>query len=419
MSKNSAHRVVVTGLGVVSPIGNRLADYWQGLKEGRSGIDDVSLFDCSDYPTKIAGEVTGFDVDAVFDKGEARRFDRFSKFALAAANEAIKDSGVLDSNPNLNEIGCVIGTGIGGLGYLEVQHQKLLEKGPGRVSPFLIPGLILNMASALVSMKFGLLGHNVATVSACASGAHAIGDGMRTIQRGEAVAMVVGGAEACITPLCFAGFCSMKAMSKRNEEPKKASRPFDKDRDGFVMGEGAGILVLESLENAQNRGARIYSELIGYASTADAFHITAPAPEGRGAASAMNLCLKDAELNPQDVGYINAHGTSTSLNDERETMAIHSVFGGHAEKLAVSSTKSMTGHLLGAAGAIEAIATLMAIKDGIIPPTINLDHPSDECDLDYVPHKSRQVNLQAGLTNSLGFGGHNVCLAFQKFSDAS
>ncbi|HHT62208.1 MAG: beta-ketoacyl-ACP synthase II [Bacillota bacterium] len=409
------NRVVITGLGVISPVGNNTETFWQSLITGKSGIGSITYFDTTGFSTRIAGQVKDFDPGAFIDKKEARRMDRYSQFALAAAKMAAEDASLDMKNIDGNRMGVILGSGIGGVATMEEQKQILLEKGPGRISPFFVPMMISNMAAGHISIAFGAYGINETIVTACASGTNAIGDAFKAIERGVADIIFTGGTEAPITPLSLAGFCAMKAMSTRNDEPERASRPFDKDRDGFVMGEGAGILVLESLEHAQKRNAHIYAEIVGYGATADGYHITAPAPGGVGAAMAMSRALEDAGLKPEDVDYINAHGTSTDLNDKGETQAIHSVFGEHAKKLAVSSTKSVTGHLLGAAGAIEAVASVLAIKNNLIPPTINYDTPDPDCDLDYVPNVAREAEVKVALSNSLGFGGHNATIAFRKF----
>ncbi len=407
--------VVVTGLGVITPLGNSVPEFWEGLVAGRNGIDTITRFDPSKLDTRMAGQVKGFEVTRIMDAKEARRADQFTQFALAAAHEAMRDAGLDENMPDPERAGAIIGTGIGGIQTLENQHRVMLEKGPGRVSPFFIPMMIANMASGHISIRWNLKGPNYTTVSACASGAHAIGEAFNTIRLGGADVMVCGGAEATLTELCFAGFCSMKAMSTRNDAPERASRPFDLERDGFVMGEGAGVVVLEDEEHARRRGARIHGRVAGYGLTADAYHMTAPAPGGEGAARAMAAALADARIRVEEVGYINAHGTSTPLNDKMETAAVKTVFGDHARSLALGSTKSMTGHLLGAAGGIEFIATVLALREGILPPTINYEHPDPECDLDCVPNEARRVTLQAALSNSLGFGGHNVTLAARRF----
>ncbi len=408
-------RVVITGVGAVTPVGNTAEEFWSALLAGKSGIGPITRFDTTGYPTRIAGEVRGFEPLKYIDKKDDRKFDPFLKFAIACAVMAVEDADLKVDKVDGNRFGVLVGSGIGGIGTLLDSHVTLLEKGPDRVSPFFIPMLIINMASGLISMRFGAKGPNSSVVTACATGNHAIGDAMRIIQRGDADVMIAGGAEAIILPLTIAGFCQMKAMSTRNDEPTKASRPFDAERDGFVCGEGGGLLVLESLEHAVKRDARIYAEVIGYGMTGDAHHMTAPDPEGDGAARAMAAALRDAALEPSAVGYINAHGTSTPYNDKFETMAIKRVFGEHARKLAVSSTKSMTGHLLGAAGGIEAIATALAIHHGILPPTINYEKPDPDCDLDYIPNVARKQDVEVALSNAFGFGGTNATLAFKKY----
>jgi 3-oxoacyl-[acyl-carrier-protein] synthase II len=408
-------RVVVTGVGALTPIGNTAEALWTGLLEGRSGIGPITKFDAAAYPTRIAGEIRNFDPLAFVDKKDARRLDPYLQYAIASAAMAVTDAGLDTSAVDAERFGVLIGSGIGGITTLLEGEHVLLEKGPDRVSPFIIPMLIINMASGLVSMRFGAKGPNSSVVTACATGNHAIGDAFRLIRFGEADVMIAGGAEAMIVPLTVAGFCAMKAMSTRNDEPQKASRPFDAARDGFVCGEGAGIVVIESLEHALRRDARIYAEVIGYGMTGDAHHMTAPDPEGDGAARAMALALKSAGLAASDVGYINAHGTSTPYNDKFETIAIKRVFGDHAKKLAVSSTKSMTGHLLGAAGGVEAIATTLALHHGVLPPTINYETPDPECDLDYVPNQARKQDVEVALSNAFGFGGTNATLAFRKY----
>lgn len=408
-------RVVVTGLGAITPIGNNLDDYWQGLVQGKNGIDSVTRFDASKHDCKIAGEVKGFDPHDYLEKKEAKRMDRFSQFGVSASLQALVHSGLKITPLNAEQVGVLIGTGIGGLKVLEDQEEILLNKGPDRCSPFMIPMMIGNMAAGLTAIHTGAKGPNSCTVTACAAGSNAIGDAFRLIQRGYAQAMLCGGTEAAITPLGFAGFSAARAMSTRNDDPGHASRPFDRDRDGFVMGEGVGILILENLEHAIARGAKIYAEIVGYGATCDAYHITSPAPGGEGAVRAMSLALKDGGITPDLVNYINAHGTSTSANDSTETKAIKQVFGEHAGAIAISSTKSMTGHLLGGSGGIEAVATVLAVARDVAPPTINLENPDPECDLDYVPHKSRQMTINVAASNSFGFGGHNVTLVFKKF----
>jgi len=409
-------RVVITGIGVVSPIGNNVNDFWQNLVAGKSGIDTISSFDPDKYglTVKIAAEVKNFNPEDYFDKKDAQKFSDFIKFAYAAAMEAMKDADLENANIDKDRVGVIVGTGIGGLKDIEEQHEILNEKGARRVSPFFIPYGIANMASGIIAIKYGFRGPNYCVVSACATGNHSIGDAFRIIQRGDADIMIAGGTESAITPLGIAGFASLKALSTRNDEPQKASRPFDKDRDGFVMGEGAGILILEEYEHAKKRGAKIYAEIKGYAATDDAFHVTAPCSDGEGAAMCMRLALKDASLNPEDIDYINAHGTSTPLNDKIETLAIKKVFKDHAYKLKISSNKSMIGHLLGAASAVEAVASVKTIETGIIPPTINLENPDPECDLDYVPNKAIQYDVRNVLSNSFGFGGTNACIILSK-----
>lgn len=396
-------------------MGLNVSDFWKSLCEGKSGIDKITRFDASHFDTRIAAELKGFSPESFMDRKDVKRSDPFVHYAVAASTEAVLDSGLDLESVRKERVGVILGTGIGGIGTFESQHSVLLEKGPSRVSPFFIPMMIGDMAAGQVSMKFLAKGPNYATVSACASGAHALGDALRILQRGDADVMIAGGTEATIGPMAMAGFCSMKAMSTRNDEPQKASRPFDKMRDGFVMGEGAGIAILETLTHAQARGATIYCELAGYGATADAYHLTAPAEDGEGAARAMTIALEDAGLPPESVDYINAHGTSTPLNDKLETVAVKAVFGEHAKKLVLNSTKSMTGHLLGAAGGIEFAACVLSIRDSIIPPTINYEFPDEECDLDCVPNVARKQPVNVVLTNSLGFGGHNATLAVKKF----
>ncbi|BAZ53755.1 beta-ketoacyl-ACP synthase II [Nostoc ellipsosporum NOK] len=408
-------RVVVTGVGAITPIGNTSAEYWEGLLSGRNGIDYITLFDANSHDCRIAGEVKNFDPHAYMERKEAKRMDRFSQFGVAAAKQALSDANLVINELNAEQIGVMIGSGIGGLKVLEDQQTIYLNRGPDRCSPFMIPMMIANMAAGLTAIHLGAKGPNSCTVTACAAGSNAIGDAFRLIQGGYAQAMICGGTEAAITPLGVAGFAACKALSFRNDDPAHACRPFDRDRDGFVMGEGAGILVLEELQHALSRGARIYAELVGYGMTCDAYHITSPVPGGEGAARAIQLALKDAGLTPQQVSYINAHGTSTPANDSTETAAMKKALGDHAYKIAVSSTKSMTGHLLGGSGGIEAVATVLAIANDKIPPTINLENPDPECDLDYVAHSSRSQKVEVALSNSFGFGGHNVTLAFKKY----
>ena len=409
-------RVVVTGLGTVSPVGCTTSEFWASIVAGKSGVSRISRFDPKGFDTRIAAEVKGFKPEDYLDKKDVRRTDLFVQFGLAASLEAVRSAGLADPNGlDLDRAGVIVGSGVGGIATLEEQHSNLIEKGPGRVSPFFIPMMIADMAAGMISIRLGYRGPNFAAVSACASGAHAIGEAFRILVKGEADLIVTGGTEAAITPLSIGGFASMKAMSTRNDQPERASRPFDRQRDGFVMGEGAGIAVLETLDHAKSRGAPILAEVMGYGATADAHHMTAPSPAGEGAARAMQLALKEAGLAPDTVDYINAHGTSTPLNDKFETMAVKSVFGDHAYKLAMSSTKSMTGHLLGAAGGIEFNIAVLAIRDGILPPTINYEDPDPECDLDCVPNESRRAEVDVVMSNSLGFGGHNVALLVKRY----
>jgi 3-oxoacyl-[acyl-carrier-protein] synthase II len=410
-------RVVVTGMSVVSPLGIGIDTFWDNLQSGKSGIGPITRFDTEGYTTRIGAEVKGFTPEDFIEKKDARRMDRFTQFALAATKMAIEHSKLDMEKVDKERVGVILGSGIGGIETLEQQHKILLSKGPSRVSPLFIPMMISNMGPAQAALAYGFKGCNLIATSACASSNNAIGDSYRMLQRGLLDVVITGGTEAPITPLAVAGFCSMKAMSVRNDEPAAASRPFDLDRDGFVIGEGAGILVLETLEHAVKRGAIIYAEVIGYGSSCDAYHITAPDPEGRGAAMAMKLALADSGIEPGEVDYINAHGTSTPLGDKPETIAIKAVFGQKAYKIAVGSTKSMTGHLLGAAGGLEAVASILAMEKGIIPPTINLDNPDPECDLDYVPNVARKSLVNVAMSNSFGFGGHNVTLILKKFSD--
>ncbi|HTK89918.1 MAG TPA: beta-ketoacyl-ACP synthase II [Verrucomicrobiae bacterium] len=415
MSAVERTRVVITGLGAVTPVGNTAEEFWASLTQGKSGIGPITRFDSEGFPTRIAGEVKGFDALKYVDKKDERKLDLYLKYAVACAVMAVEDAGLDPAKEDGDRFGVLVGSGIGGISTLLESHKVLLDKGPDRVSPFFIPMLIINMASGLISMRFGARGPNSSVVTACATGNHAIGDATRIIQRGDADVMIAGGAEAIIIPLTIAGFCQMKAMSTRNEEPTKASRPFDAERDGFVCGEGGGLVILESLEHARRRDARIYAEVVGYGMTGDAHHMTAPDPEGDGAARAMAAALRDGGLEPSAVGYINAHGTSTPYNDKFETLAIKRVFGEHAKRVPVSSTKSMTGHLLGAAGGIEAIATTLAIHHGVLPPTINYEKPDPDCDLDYVPNQARKQDVEVALSNAFGFGGTNATLAFRKY----
>ena len=416
MARHEERRVVVTGMGLVTPLGSELGVFWNNLVAGECGIDRITAFDPAAFDTKIAGEVRNFDPAPAFPSPkEIRRTDRYSQFGVYAGWQALKDSGLDLAKENLDEIGVFIGSGIGGLATTTDQHKTLLERGPGRMSPFTIPMLISNMASGLFSMYHNLRGPNFSICSACATANHSIGEAWRTIKMGDAQVMFAGGAEATIIPIGIGGFCAMRAMSTRNDDPRHASRPFDKDRDGFVMGEGAGLLVLEELEHALKRGAKIYCEIAGYGNTADAHHLTAPAPAGEGAVRCMRMALRSAGLNPSDIAYINAHGTSTPQGDVCETQAIKTVFGEHARKLAVSSTKGATGHMLGAAGAVEMIACALAIQNGVVPPTINYTTPDPECDLDYVPNTAREMTVNAIVNNSFGFGGHNSTIAAKKF----
>ena len=409
------HRAVVTGIGVVSPIGIGKDRFWASLVEGRCGVGPITRFDASAFTTRIAAEVPDFDPTNWMDRKEARRNDRFVQFAYAASRMALEDGNFRLTPQNAARVGVLIGSGIGGAETWEEQHRTLLERGPGRVSPFFIPMIIINMASGVVSILLGAKGPNSAVVTACATGGSAIGEAARIIQRGEADAMIAGGSEAAITPLSLAGFCSMKAMSTRNEEPAKASRPFDAKRDGFIMGEGAGIVLLENLEQARAREAHIYGEVVGYGMSGDAYHITQPDPNADGAARSIHNALHDAHLEPSAIDYINAHGTSTPYNDKTETLAIKRVFGDHARSVPISSTKSMTGHLLGAAGGVELIACALAIEHQMLPPTINYEVPDPACDLDYVPNAARPARVQVAMSNAFGFGGHNAILILRKY----
>ncbi|MEY8415085.1 beta-ketoacyl-ACP synthase II [Tissierella praeacuta] len=410
-------RVVITGLGAITPIGIGKENFWNSLIEGKSGIGAITRFDTTDFDTKIGAEVKDFDSSNYIDKKEARRMDRFTQYAVAGAKLALEDGKVELDKLNLDKVGVIIGVGIGGMESMETEFTKLRDRGPSRVSPLFIPMMISNMAPGQISMTFGFRGPTMTVTTACASSTHAIGEGFRMISTGNVDMIVAGGADASITPISVAGFCSMKALSTRNDNPTKASRPFDKERDGFVMGEGAGILILEELNHALARGANIYGEIVGYGSTSDAFHITQPDPEAKGATRAMELALEEAAADYHDVDYINAHGTSTYFNDKLETLAIKNVFKEHAKNINISSTKSMTGHLLGAAGGIEAIATIMAIKEGIIPPTINYEYLDEECDLNYTPNEAVKRDINYALSNSLGFGGHNATVLFKKYID--
>ena len=408
-------RVVVTGIGMISPLGVGNEATWQGLREGRSGIGPITKFDASAYAARIAGEVKGFDPENWIEKKEVKKSDTFIHYAVAAAQMAVDDAKLDPKSEDGDRVGVIIGSGIGGLPLIEEMHRKLMERGPARISPFFIPGLIMNLATGQISIRFGAKGPSSAPATACATGAHAIGDAFKIIQRDDADVMFAGGSEAVVTPLAVGGFAAMRALSTRNDEPERASRPWDRDRDGFVMGEGSGVLILEEREHALARGAQVYCELVGYGMTSDAYHITSPSEDGDGMVRVMRRALKDAGLQPSDIEYINAHGTSTSVGDRIETKAIKSVFGEHAYKLAVSSTKSMTGHLLGAAGGLESAIAAMAIREGVLPPTINLENPDEGCDLDYVPNVARQApGLRHVLSNSFGFGGTNATLIFSK-----
>ncbi len=412
MAKN---RVVITGIGVVTPIGSGKETFWKSLAEGKCGVGRTESFDPSKFSSQIAGEVRDFDPSGWIDTKDLKRMDRFVQFAVVSATEALNDSKIKVENEDTNKIGVLIGSGIGGLSTIEKQHTILVEKGPGRISPFFIPMLIVDMASGQVSIRLGLKGPNSCVATACASGTHAIGDSFRILQYGDADVMLAGGTEAAVTPMSVGGFCAMKALSTRNDEPGKASRPFDRERDGFVIAEGAGVVVLEVLEHALHRNSHIYAEIVGYGRTGDAHHITAPAPGGEGAVRAMKASLSDAGLNPEDVDYINAHGTSTPLNDKFETIGIKKVFGGQAYKLFISSTKSMTGHLLGASGGAEVAACILALEKGIIHPTINYEYPDPDCDLNYVPNTAIKKDVKVVMSNSLGFGGHNAVLIMKKY----
>ncbi|OGP65802.1 MAG: beta-ketoacyl-[acyl-carrier-protein] synthase II [Deltaproteobacteria bacterium RBG_13_53_10] len=409
-------RVVVTGVGLVIPNGTGVKEVWKNICEGKSGIGPLTRFDCSKFETKIAGEVKGFNPEAYIEKKEIKKMDLFIQYALAAAREAVEDARLEITPENSERVGVIVGTGLGGLPTIERTHQLLMERGPGRISPFFIPMLIANLAAGQIAIQFGAKGPNTCLVTACATGAHCIGDAFRAIVYGDADVVIAGGTEANITPLTVGGFNAMKALSIRNDEPAKASRPFEKNRDGFVIAEGAGILIVEEMESALKRGAGILGELVGYGYTGDAYHITAPSPNGEGAVRCMRMAIRDAGLKPEDIDYINAHGTSTPLNDLTETQAIKTVFGDQAKKLPISATKSMTGHLLGAAGSTEAIFTLLTIRDGILPPTINYEVPDPECDLDYVPNVARHQGVTVAMSNVFGFGGTNATLIFKKFT---
>jgi 3-oxoacyl-[acyl-carrier-protein] synthase II len=410
-------RVVITGVGMITPLGIGVEKSWEGIIAGNPAIRKITQFDASAFATQIAGEVEGFNPEDYIEPKEIKKMDRFIHFGIAAASMAINDSGLKITDRNAERVGVGVGSGIGGLHAIEHYHNVLLEKGPRKITPFFIPMLIVNLAAGQISIKSGAKGPNSAVATACATGSHSIGDAYKLIQRGDADAMIAGGTEAVITSLGIGGFNAMKALSTRNDEPGKASRPFDLNRDGFVMGEGAGILILESFETAMQRDAKIYAEIVGYGMSADAYHITSPSPNGEGAARCMNMALRDADVHPSEVDYINAHGTSTKYGDEIETNAIKTVFGENARKIAVSSTKSMIGHLLGAAGGVEAVISTLSIFNDIVPPTINLDTPDPECDLDYVPNHARKMTVNYALSNSFGFGGTNACLLFRKFQN--
>src|SRR4051812_29430815 len=415
---NGARRVVITGMGVVTPIGSDLASFWDNLKNGVSGIDRFQAFDSTGYDCKIAGEVRNFEPKDFFkNPKDVRRTDRFAQLAIAAAKKALEDSGIDLEQTNRDRFGVIVSSGIGGLKTFEDQHSNLIHKGPTRMSPFTIPMLISNMAGGLISMEWGLAGPNICIVTACATSNNSLGESWRTIKFGDADIFLAGGAEAAITPVGIGAFGSMKALSTRNDEPERASRPWDKDRDGFVMGEGAGIVVVEELEHARARGAKIYCELTGYGATADAYHMTAPPPDGGGATRAMRIAMKHAGVNAEDIDYVNAHATSTGLGDLAETRAIKSVLGDHAYTVSISSTKSMTGHLLGGAGAVEMAACALAIRDGVIPPTINLENPDEECDLDYTPKVAKEKKVRIAINNSFGFGGHNATIVAAEFAE--
>lgn len=410
------NRVVITGLGVISPIGSTVSEFWKGNCEGRNGAGPITRFDPSQFTCHIAAEVKDFDPIKYIAPKEVKRTARFCQMAIGASKQALDDSGLDLSKEDPYRIGVFVGSGIGGLDIIEEQHNVLLQKGPSRMSVFTIPMLIINMAAGQISIAFGLKGPNICVATACATGSHSIGEAYYNLKLGEADVMLAGGTEAAIIPTGIGGFCSCRALTTRNDDPKRASRPFDRDREGFLMGEGAGVLVLETLDHAKKRGARIYAELVGYGANGDAYHMTAPSPEGESATRCIQTALKSAKLNPDDINYINAHGTSTQLNDKLETMAIKRVFGERAYKIPISSTKSMTGHMLGAAGAVELIASILAIKNSIIPPTINYEYPDPDCDLDYVPNTAREATVDAALSNSLGFGGHNATLIVKKFN---
>jgi len=408
-------RVVVTGVGMITPVGLDTEKTWEGLTNGKSGIGPITQFDDKTIPTQIAGEIHGFEPEKYIEPKEVKKMDRFIHLAIAASQMAMDDSRLKVTPENAERVGVIVSAGMGGLPAIEKYHKVYLERGIRKVTPFFIPMLIINESSGMISIRYGAKGPNICVVTACATGTHSIGDAFKWIQRGDVDAMIAGGTESCICPTGVGGFNAMKALSTRNDEPQHASRPFDRDRDGFIMGEGSGVVILEEMESALKRGARIYAEIIGYGATGDAYHITSPAPKGEGAARCMKMAIKDAGIAPTELGYINAHGTSTKFGDENESMAIKTVFGDHAYKLAVSSTKSMTGHLLGAAGGVEAVISILAMDRGILPPTINLENPDPECDLDYVPNKARKAQVEVVMSNSFGFGGTNACVVFKKF----
>ncbi|MCX7697977.1 MAG: beta-ketoacyl-ACP synthase II [Candidatus Goldbacteria bacterium] len=408
-------RVVITGMGVITPVGNNVSEMWQALLDGKNGIGRITLFDTSQYDTKIAGEIKNFDPSEILEKKEVKRTPRFIQYALKTAKEAIEMAQLPVDKVDLNRVAVLVGSGIGGINVIEEQQTVLLQKGPSRISPFLIPMLIPNMAGAFIAMRYGFKGPNFCIVTACATGTHSIGEAFKLLQRGDADVAITGGTEGALTPLGLAGFCAAKSLSTRNDDPEHASRPFDRDRDGFVMADGAGIMVLETLEHAQKRGAKIIAEIVGYGSSDDAYHMTAPPPGGTGGALSMMNAINDAGIKPEDIDYINAHGTSTELNDKEETAAIKAVFGQHAYKLAISSTKSMTGHMLGGAGAVEAIVCALSCRDDVVHPTRNLENPSPECDLDYVPKVKRNLTVNYALSNSFGFGGHNATVIIKKY----
>ena len=409
-------RVVVTGLGAVTPVGNDIPAMWEALLAGKCGVGPIQCFDPAAFDSRIAAEIKGFDPAQYLNPKEIKRTERFTQFAIVASKQAVRQAGIAVEREDPFRCGVIIGSGMGSMQLIEEQHSVYLTKGPKKLTPFMIPMLICNMAPGHVAMDLGFKGPNICTTTACASGAHGVGEAFRIIQRGEADVMLGGGTESCVSPMSVGGFCALMALSRRNDAPTKASRPFDKERDGFVIGEGAGVLVLEELEHAKKRGAKILVEMVGYGLTADAYHMTAPDPEGTGAAKAMSMALSDAKLRPDQVAYINAHGTSTELNDKIETLAIKKAFGQAAKKVAISSTKSMTGHLIGAAGGVEAAISVLAIQHGVMPPTINQEHPDPDCDLDYIPNHARRAPVEAALSNSLGFGGHNATIIFRRFT---